>query len=330
MDQIIFNGFGLAIDGQTVFLMALGLSVLFVFLAIASVMSGRDPVVERMRAVSVTYGRDSTRRDLLKTPDMMPEGVLKALIPEDRSERTRIRAQLRRAGFDGPNSVRNFFVLRLGLAMLAPTIAIIIFSAREFVGVPSVMDEWLNRMTNIKATQTIAVCTAIGFYSPTIWLNRKIKARQMQIELGFPNALDLLQISTEAGLGFDAAMTRVGQNLAYVCPVISEEFLMCQAEILASRERRQALEDMSERMGVDEVDAFVQLICQSMEYGTSVSQSLTAYAVEMREAREMKAIEKANKLPVQMSGVMASMMLPALFLITLGPTIIRYMELFGD
>lgn len=330
MDQFVFQGLGVTVDGRTLFMLALGLSILFVFLGIFSALAGRDPVVERMRAASVTYGRDSKRRDLLKTPDLVPEGVLKALIPEDRSERTRIRAQLRRAGFDGPNTVRNFFVMRLGLAMLAPTAAIVTFSIREFFGMPSVVDEWLNGITSLRATQTIAVCTAIGFYAPTLWLNRKIKARQAVIEQGFPNALDLLQISTEAGLGFDAAMTRVGQNLAYVCMPISEEFLLCQAEILASRDRRQALEDMAERMGVEEVDAFVQVIVQSMEYGTSISTALNAYAAEMRETREMKAVEKANKLPVQMSAVMASMMLPALFLITLGPTVIRYLEVFGD
>ncbi len=330
MDQMIFEGLTVAIDRRTIFMLALGVSVLCVFLGIFSTFAGRDPVVERMRAASATYGRDSRRRDLLKTPDQMPEGVLKALIPEKRSERTQIRAQLQRAGFDSPNTVRNFFVLRLGLAMFAPTLAILVFSIREFFGMPSSIDEWLNGITNLQATQTVAVLTAIGFYTPTFWLNRKIKARQVQIQLGFPNALDLLQIATEAGLGFDAAMTRVGQRLAYVCEPVSEEFLMCQAEILASRDRRQALEDMAERMGVEEVDAFVQVVVQSMEYGTSISTALNAYALEMRETREMKAVEKANKLPVQMSAVMASMMLPALFLITLGPTVIRYLEVFGD
>ena len=84
---------------------------------------------------------------------------------------------------------------------------------------------------------------------------------------------------------------------------------------------------MAERMGVDEVNSFVTVVSQSMEYGTSISEAMSAYAIEMRETRELKAQEKANKLPVQMSAVMATLMLPALFMITLGPTIIKYMAM---
>lgn len=324
-----FFTFGVAIESRTLFLLALGLSVLMLGFGLFAAVAGRDPVVERMRKASARYGRDSNRRDLLKTPDLMPEGVLKALIPEERSERTRVRAQLRRAGFDGPNAVRNFYLLRLALAMVAPLTAVLIFSIREFVGVPSGFDAWLNTITHLRATQIVTVVTAIGFYTPTIWLKSTIKARRIEVEQGFPNALDLLQISTRAGLGFDAAMTRVAQALAEVSPAISEEFLLCQAEVLAGRDRREALNEMAERMGVEEVNAFVQVITQSIDYGTSVSRALNAYAAEMREAREMKAVEKANRLPVQMSAVMASMMLPALFLITLGPTVIRYIQVFG-
>lgn len=324
---MIYNFSGLAIDARTIMVLALGFGVLFVFFGIYMTSVSRDPVADRMRAAALGYIKTSDRKALLKTPDKIPEGLLKALIPEDRSERTMIRFRLRQAGFDGPNSVRNFFMLRLGLATVAPATAILIFSIREFVNVPSNIDDYLNSFTRIGVMQIVAIITAVGFYGPTYWLNRQIKARKLEIEQGFPNALDLLQISTEAGLSFDTAMTRVAQNLSMISPAISEEFLMCQAEVLAGHHREQALHDMAERMGVPEVNAFVALISQSMEYGTSISDALNSYAIEMRETRETKAQEKANKLPVQMSAVMASMMLPALFLITLGPTIIRYMAM---
>jgi tight adherence protein C len=324
---MIYKFSGFAVDVETLLLLASGVGVLIVFFGVYMTSMARDPVADRMRATAQSYVKSSDRKALLKTPDKIPEGLLKALIPEDRSERTMIRFRLRQAGFDGPNSVRNFFVLRLALAMLAPFIVLLIFSVREFMNVPSYVDEYLNSFTKLGVMQIVAICTAAGFYWPTYWLNRQIKARKLAIEQGFPNALDLLQISTEAGLAFDTSMTRVAQNLSMVNPAISEEFLMCQAEILAGRHREQALVDMAERIGVEEVNSFVALISQSMEYGTSISASMNAYAIEMRDAREIKAQEKANKLPVQMSGVMASMMLPALFLITLGPTIIRYMRM---
>ena len=322
-----FNGFSADLD--TALSLGVGLGVLIVCFGIYMTTFARDPVSDRMRETARTYIKSSNRKKLLKTQDKIPEGILKALIPEEKSERTIVRFRLQQAGFDGPNTVRNFFILRLALAMCAPLIAILVFSVREFTNVPSNIDEYLNSLTKIRVMQVISVFTGIGFYGPTYWLNRKIKARKLEIEQGFPNALDLLQISSGAGLAFDTAMTRVAQNLSTISPAISEEFLICQAEVLAGRHREQALFDMAERMGVEEVNSFVALIGQSMEYGTSISEALNAYAVEMRETREMNAQEKANKLPVQMSGVMASFMLPALFLITLGPTIIKYMAMKG-
>lgn len=324
---MIYEFQGFVLTTETILYFGIGFGVLVCFFGIYLVAYNRDPAVERMRAAAQGYAKASDRKALMKSPDKLPEGILKALIPEDKTERTLIRFRLMQAGFDGPNAVRNFFVLRLALAMIAPTLVVLLFSIREFANVPSSVDEYLNSFSNISVMQIVAVITAVGFYGPTYWLTRQIRARQLEIEQGFPNALDLLQISSEAGLAFDAAMTRVAQNLSGISPAISEEFLMCQAEVLAGRHREQALYDMAERMGVDEVNSFVSVVTQSMEYGTSISDAMSAYAIEMRETRELKAQEKANKLPVQMSAVMATLMLPALFMITLGPTIIKYMAM---
>ena len=316
-------------DTRILFVLLLIGTVGFILAALWMTLTRRDPVVERLRRVSESYGPARTPKGLIKQQDIAPEGMLKALIPDERAERTQIRLQLARAGFDGPNAVRNFFLFRLAAAGIAPAVAVVLLAARETGIAPGAVTAWMAGFEPMTAFRNIAVLVGAGFWSPTFWLNARIKARKAVIEQGFPNALDLLQISSEAGLGFDAAMTRVGHVIAPVCPAIAEEFLTCQAEILASRDRAQALLEMAERMGVDEVHGFVQVINQSMEYGTSVGKALNAYAVEMRESREMKAIEKANKLPVQMSAVMATLMLPALFLITLGPTAIKYMDAFG-
>ena len=330
MENLMTLPFDIGLNSRGLFVLMLMASVGFILMAAYSALNGRDLLLDRMRATAASYGGAAPGTGLKKSRDMTPQGMLKALIPEDRQERTQIRGQLQRAGFDGPNVVRNFFVLRLMLAVFAPLAAGVLLSIHELIGLPLIIDNLVGGMSPLKITQVVAVTSAVGFYGPTMWLRRKIKNRQMLIEQGFPNALDLLQIATESGMGFDTAMTRVAQALMHVTPAIAEEFVACQNEILAGRDRQVALNEMSDRMGVDEVNAFVQLIGQSMEYGTSISTALTAYAVEMREAREMKAVEKANKLPVQMSGVMASMMLPALFLITLGPTVIRYLQVFGD
>ena len=315
------------IGPQTAILGAVAAGVLMITAGLWQMFGQRDPHAERMRATSVAYLKQSDRRALLKTPDMIPEGMLKALIPEDQAERSLIRAQLRQAGFDGINAVRNFFVLRLVLALAVPVFVGLALMLRTFALLPPLLAEAVAGTSQFQVLQLIAFGVALGFYGPTIWLRRRITARKQAIEESFPNALDLLQVAVGAGLGFDSAMVRVGQALATVSPVLSEELLLCHAEILAGRERAGALRDMATRTGVEEVAAFAQLISQSMEYGTSISDAMLAYGAEMRETREMKAVEKANKLPVQMSAVMAAMMLPALFILTLGPTIIRYMAM---
>lgn len=308
----------------------LALAGVFIGAAAFFTFSGPGPAALRMQAAAQGYARTGRRKDLLNSRDRAPEGFFKALLPDTKTERKQVELQLRRAGFDGPNAMRNFFILRFVLALAGPGTALVLFVFYMLGILPPDLTARFDNMSAIGAAQLAAVTTGVCFYTPTIWLNRRVRARITTIEQGFPNALDLLQISTEAGMGFDTSMTRVSQVLTEVCPPISEEFLICQAEILAGRDRKDALNDMAERTGVDEVASFAALIGQSMDYGTSIATALNAYAKEMREVREMKAVEKANKLPVKMSGVMASMMLPALFLITLGPTILRYMQVFGD
>lgn len=322
--------FNLLPDLSPLTMLLLAVAGVFIGAAAHFTFAGPGVAAKRLAMLSKTYGDPDRRIDLRNARDHTPEGLFKALLPDTKTERTQVQLQLRRAGFDSPNAMRNFFLIRFLAAMAGPLVVLSMYGLHHAAALPEPFASHFQGMSPLGAAQLSAIAVAVCFYTPTVWLNRRVRARKMQIEQGFPNALDLLQISTEAGMGFDTSMTRVGQVLSEVCPPISEEFLMCQAEILAGRDRQDALYDMAERTGVEEAMSFAQLISQSMEFGTSISSALNAYAKEMRETREMKAVEQANKLPVKMSGVMASMMLPALFLITLGPTILRYMQVFGD
>jgi tight adherence protein C len=304
-----------------------GIAVMVLLFVIAKGMTDDDLLLQRMRNARTTRVGERGVNGLLKNNEAKPEGLLKALIPENPVERTQIRLQLAQAGFDSPNAVRDFFVLRLILAIIGPVIVLTIYGLKSSVLLPVVMDEYLDGMSRLRVLQIIMVSIAVGFYGPGYWLKSRINARKARIEDGFPNALDLLQISAAAGMGFDAAMQRVGRELVIVSPDISDEFMFTQREILAGRSRDQSLTEMANRMGIDEAISFANVIIQSLQFGTSISDALTAYAAEMRETRELRAQEKANKLPVQMSAVMAMLMLPALILITLGPTVIRYMRL---
>ncbi len=138
-----------------------------------------------------------------------------------------------------------------------------------------------------------------------------------------------MQIAIEAGLGFDAAMVRVAHEMARVAPEISQEFMMLQLELQAGKERQAAFLDMAKRTQVEEVTAFANVILQSSQYGTSVSKALRTFSADMRQDRELRAQEKANRLPVKMSAVMALFMMPVLLIICLAPMAIRWINMFG-
>ena len=329
--NIFAQSYGLS--AEVILLTGLGLGVLIVFLGIASAFSRPDPALRRMSASGVAVsekGKDGSGSGLVRSIEKGPKGFLKSLVPVEEEKRSLVRQQLIHAGINSKNAVINYYVIRAVLGFGLPAIVITIIVGRGVFPYPEGLDNFLLGLDRMKVLQIVGLAVAVGFYAPAYWLRGKVKARQTRVERAFPNAMDLLQISVEAGMGFDAAMSRVGHELRSVAPEISEEFSVVQAEILAGRSRSKALNDMAMRMGIEEATSFANVIVQSIRYGTPLSSALATYSEEMRNKRQMKAEEKANKLPVLMSGVLASLMLPALLLITLGPVIIRYVRYFGS
>ena len=332
MEQLnnLAQNYGISVE--VIMLAGLGIGVLIVFLGIASMFSRPDPALRRMSGSGVASGvgaSDGSGTGLVRSIEKGPNGILKSLVPVEEEKRSLVRQQLIHAGITAPNAVINYYIVRAVLGFGLPAIAITVIVGRGVFPYPDGFNDFLLGLDRMRVLQIIGLAVAIGFYSPAYWLRSKVKARQAKIERAFPNAMDLLQISVEAGMGFDAAMSRVGHELRSVAPELSEEFGTVQSEVLAGRSRSKALNDMAMRMGIEEATSFANVIIQSVRYGTALSSALATYSEEMRNKRQMKAEEKANKLPVLMSGVMASLMLPALLLITLGPVIIRYVRYFG-
>jgi tight adherence protein C len=141
---------------------------------------------------------------------------------------------------------------------------------------------------------------------------------------GMPGALYLMQVAIEAGLGFDSAMNRVAKEFGRFCGTIAEELTIQQLEIPAGKPRDRAFAELQRRTGVDAMASFANVVQQSAEFGTAISQALETYAIEMRLDRELKAQTKANQLPVKMSAVLAAFMMPILLLIMLTPIAIRW------
>lgn len=169
------------------------------------------------------------------------------------------------------------------------------------------------------------IFTSLCFFIPDIWLNRKIQARQKDITLMLPDTLDLLTISVEAGLGFDAALTKVIKNTK---GPLAEEFFRMLQEIGLGSSRRDAFKRLSERTNVPELQGFILAMLQADIFGISVAKVLRIQAREMRIKRRQKAEETAMKAPVKMVFPLILCIFPALLVIILGPAVIKIYTAF--
>lgn len=321
-----------ALDSKANVIMMIGVGfgmMLFVYGAFDA-LTPVNPAARRYQQKGIGGRRNTFDAGILYNPEVDPKGLMKALMPGDRGERSVLKRQLVNAGFHGEGAILKFFLVRVGLAILLPMVVVlIIFLYQSGVPMPGVVAWAIANTPKLVHLQIVTALAGIGFFAPAIWLKRKVSARVHEIEESFPNALDLIQISVEAGLGFDSAMTRVANEMVHAAPALSQEFRMVQLEVSAGGEREKALLDMAKRAGVDEVASFANVILQSMRFGTSISEALQVYAHEMRLTRELRAQEKANKLPVKMSAVMSALMLPAMILLIVGPVVIRWLNTFG-
>ncbi|TNC59408.1 type II secretion system F family protein, partial [Rubellimicrobium roseum] len=309
IEQIEFLASQMGLSLRTLLLMGIGAGCLLGFLGIAALATDRNPAAVRLAAGRKARTGPRPDRGLLRDPDADPRGLAKAFVPTDMSQRVQLARDLAQAGFTGPHAVRNYQMVRVVFGILLPglLLGLIVLGRLPGVTMPFDLHSHVADLSNRQIMLGLSALVVLGYFGPHYWLKGRVAERRQKIEESFPNALDLMQISVEAGLGFDAAMTRVGNELAAVSPEMSWEFLAVQHQVQAGRPRQDALADMAARTGVDTVRSFASVVAQSMQFGTSMSEALTAYAAEMRTVREMKAQEMANKLPVKMSAVLASL-----------------------
>ena len=162
-----------------------------------------------------------------------------------------------------------------------------------------------------------------GYYLPDIWLRMKTSARKNKIFEGIPDALDLLVVCVETGMGLDAGINRVAKEIKLSNEVLSEEFNILNLEIRAGKSRQDALRNLAERTGIEDIHSLVTLLIQADKFGTSIAQSLRVFSDSFRTKRFQKAEEIAAKLPVKLMVPLIFFVFPSLFVVILGPAAIR-------
>jgi tight adherence protein C len=166
----------------------------------------------------------------------------------------------------------------------------------------------------------------VGYVFPGFLLARIAKRRQHRIRLSLPDALDLLVVSVEAGLGLDQAIQRVADELAFAHPELAEELRLINLELRAGKARSDALHNLAERTGVDDVASLVAMLVQTDRFGTSVAQSLRVHSDTLRTKRRQRAEEAAAKTGVKMVFPLVFCIFPAIWVVTIGPAVIKFVQ----
>jgi len=165
----------------------------------------------------------------------------------------------------------------------------------------------------------VVLLAVMGFYAPSVWLQRSIQHRRQKITAGFPDTLDLMVVCVEAGLGLDAAIHRVGEQMALSNKVLSEEFSLVALGLRAGQSRQEALRNLALRTGLEDIHSFVTLLIQTDRFGVGIAQALRVHADAMRTKRQRRAEETAAKLPVKLLFPLIFFIFPSLFVVIVGP-----------
>ena len=169
----------------------------------------------------------------------------------------------------------------------------------------------------------------VGFMLPRYALRRMIKGRQLRVQWGLADALDLLVVSIEAGLGLNAGLVRVGEELKEVHPDICDELVITNMEIRVGRDRAEALRNLAERTGVEDLRSLCGMLIQADRFGTSIARAVRVYADSLRTKRRQRAEQAAQKAAVKLLFPLACFLFPTLFIALLGPAFVNLMDTFS-
>lgn len=236
------------------------------------------------------------------------ERIAQIILPKGAMEPDNaLRVKMIQAGYYNTRVIRIYYLMRILLAVgMALSLAIVM---------PIIAADTAIQKVIILA----GAAGMMGYFLPVFLLSRRVRKRQLSIREGFPDALDMLLVCAESGLGLDGALARVADEIGRAHPLLSEQFGFIGRELRVGRDREVALRSMAERIGIDEVTSLVTLLIQTDKLGTSIGDALRAHAYEMRSTRLLRAEEKAMKLPVKLSIPLIFFILPALLLVILAP-----------
>lgn len=238
------------------------------------------------------------------------------VLPQDELERHKMMAKLRQAGFRTATAMQSFYLIKTGLMLVCPLLVIVVSG-------------WMPEATSGNVLLFAIMAAGVGTLAPNIVLEKLVNKRSRAISNGFPDALDLLVVCVESGLGLASALQRVADELGVSHPELARELATVNSEIRVGVQREQALKNLAERTGLEDIRGLVGLLVQTMRFGTGVADALRVYSEEFRDKRTQKAEEQAAKMGTKLVFPLVLCMFPMFFIVAIGPAVIRIIDAFS-
>ena len=272
------------------------------------------PNVARQRLIGLvadTPQRPQAKDGWLRWVAKLTQPISKLSMPEEGFEKSSIRLRFAHAGIRNAAAAPAFFGVKTLLTLGLPLLGFVLLTLS---GSP------LTGNTLLLAMLALA---ALGYYGPNLVLSQRVAARQRDIFESFPDALDLMTVCVEAGLGTEAAMMRVAEDLQFKSPALADELRIVNLELRAGADRERALRNLAIRTGVEEVDGFVSMISQAERFGTSIAASLRIHSDMLRTRRRQRAEEAAAKIALKLLFPLIFCIFPSLMVVLMGPAMIQ-------
>ena len=283
------------------------------FLGITSIIGrATDPTrrrLEQLASATAAPGASGAWGELLKP-------FARLLLPAGGNDRSAMTEKLRYAGYTSSSAVQYLYAVKGILGIALP---LIWYACSRFL--PS--------LTSGRIFFFGLAAAFVGMILPNRWLDRQVEARQKSLRNGFPDALDMLTVCVESGLGLAAAIQRVADELEISHPELAMELGQVNAQMRAGVEREVALRGLADRTGLADIRGLVGLLVQTLRFGTGVADALRVYSEEFREKRMQRAEEAAAKIGTKLIFPLVLCLFPCFFVVAIGPAVIRLLEAFG-
>ena len=315
----MFNQFWSSITsgGPFVIMITAALAVLVFCWGLASAF-GRsfDPARRRLEAIAADSGAAPPSTSFGQRIAAAMRPVERYVLPKE-AERESTRQQLQFAGYRSASAVTTFYGAKLA------------FSAAMLLLSWLVAAKFLPHVSSGRVVIFALAASFVGMVLPSKWLDHRVTKRQKLLRDGFPDALDLLNVCVESGLGLTQALQRVADELDVSHPELAGEIAQVTAQMRAGVEREAALRGLATRTGLDDVRGLVSLLTQTLRFGTGISEALRVYSEDFRDRRMQRAEEAAAKIGTKLIFPLVLCLFPSFFVVAIGPAVIKLVEAFS-